>query len=265
MNITAQSKKTIVGSILLDRSGSMNSILPVLIKGLQTFIDETKGTATRAEECYFRLTTFSDYKDVYFPEKTNETTRFGNIENLNTEDLNFTTLGCTRLVDSAIEEANILQEKINELNDKIIMSWFVLLTDGIDNVSRKSHTILKEKIEKLKENNVNCIFMGANIDAIKTGDIYGFDVDKSIQFDTNTTENEEDAPLYQGFRSLSDNVTQTFNDESQDMSFSTLQRSVSAPTQFNPRSNENQSFQSSLPTLVRHVAEELDFDDDHVD
>ena len=232
MNNTENTQKTIVGTILVDRSGSMSVILPTLIKSLHTFIDETKQTAENAEGCYFRLSTFSTTRNVVFPTNPPNNNHFGELKSLNNTDINFNTYGCTRLIDSAIEEIDILSDKLDELNDKDIMSWFVLLTDGDDNVSICNNDELKDKVKEIREKGVHCIFMGANIDAIKSGEQYGFNPEQTIQVDMDVYDDETSTPLYTSFRAISDNMTQTLNDDSLDMSFSTVQRTTSAPSYF---------------------------------
>lgn len=247
---TDTKNKTIIGTVLVDRSGSMHDILPTLLKSLHSFIDETKQTAKQAKQAYFRLSTFSVTRNVIFPIEYNNK-KFGDIETLDTKDVNFHTYGCTRLIDSAIEEVDILESKLNELDDDDVMSWFVLLTDGEDNLSQKPSLVLSDKIKALKEKGVCCMFMGANIDAIKTGNNLGFGVDNSLQVDLNLSEDFDSAPLTQGFRAISDNITQNFMDSSHDSSFSTTQRVSSAPSIFANLNNHDDEIQNSLPTLRR--------------
>ena len=222
------SEKTIIGTILVDRSGSMKLILPTLLKSLHSFIDEIKECSKQATFNYFRLSTFSVVRHTIFPIYEEE--MFGDINTLNKEDVDFHTYGCTKLIDSAIQEADILNKKLDELSNEDTMSWFVLLTDGEDNLSNTSHTVLHDKIKALKERGVSCIFMGANIDAIKTGIDFGFEEKHSLQVDLNVNQSIDSAPLVNGFRAVSDNITQSFYDDTYDTSFSTLQRTSSAPS-----------------------------------
>jgi len=232
MNNTENTQKTIVGSILVDRSGSMSVILPTLIKSLHTFVDETKQTAENAEQCYFRIATFSTTRNVVYPSTPINNNHFGELKNVDNNIIRFNTYGSTRLIDSAIEEIDILSNKLDELENKNILSWFVLLTDGEDNMSESNNELLKTKVNEIKEKGVHCIFMGANIDAIKTGEQYGFSIGQTIQVDMDVYDDDTNTPLYTSFRAISDNMTQTLNDDSLDMSFSTVQRTTSAPSHF---------------------------------
>ena len=232
MNNTENTQKTIVGSILVDRSGSMSVILPTLIKSLHTFVDETKQTAENAEQCYFRIATFSTTRNVVYPPTPINNNHFGELKNVDNNIIRFNTYGSTRLIDSAIEEIDILYNKLDELENKNILSWFVLLTDGEDNMSESNNELLKTKVNEIKEKGVHCIFMGANIDAIKTGEQYGFSIGQTIQVDMDVYDDDTTTPLYTSFRAISDNMTQTLNDDSLDMSFSTVQRTTSAPSHF---------------------------------
>jgi uncharacterized protein YegL len=228
-------KKTIVGTILIDRSGSMSSILSTLITSLHSFIDETKQTAEDAEQCYFRIATFSTTRNVVYPPTPMNNPYFGELKAVDNDTIRFNTYGCTRLIDSAIEEIDILSNKLNELENKNILSWFVLLTDGEDNMSVSNNDLLKTKVNEIKEKGVHCIFMGANIDAIKTGEQYGFSSEQTLQVDMDVHEDQTNAPLYTSFRAISQNMTQTLNNDDLDMSFSTIQRTSSAPSHFTNR------------------------------
>lgn len=230
----SSNNKTIVGSVLIDRSGSMEFILPTLIKALKSFIDEITLRASVAKECQFRLTTFSNAKEVQFPSNK---LMFDNIATFG-EDLEFKANGCTRLVDSAIEEANILSKRLDELKEAgaEVNSWFIVLTDGDDNHSKANSSDLKEKILSLKEKGVSCVLIAANINAEEYGKFFGFDSTKSVQVDMDTRENDDTnlpPPLFQCFRALSQNIADNMEDDKRDIGFSHLQRTASAPSRFN--------------------------------
>ena len=163
----------------------------------------------------------------------------------------FRSYGCTKLIDSAIQEADVLNKKLDELAEEDTMSWFVLLTDGEDNLSNHDSKILKDKINTLKERGVCCMFMGANIDAIKTGVDFGFEESHSLQVDLNVVQDIDSAPLMSGFRAVSDNITQTFYDDTFDSSFSTMQRTASSAPYINNNLDDDIDFDTTLPTLTR--------------
>ena len=242
------SEKIIVGTILVDRSDSMKNILPTLTKSLHTFIDEMKQTSEDAKKCYFRLSTFCCTRHTVFPIYEHDI--FGDIKTINNNDITFNTYGCTKLIDSAIQEVDILSKKLDELSNKDTMSWFVLLTDGEDNLSNNTSTTLKDKITALKKRGVCCMFMGANIDAIKNGIDFGFEESHSLQVELNVVQYIDSAPLMSGFRAVSDNITQTFFDDTFDSSFSTMQRTYSAPN-MNNTLDDNIDFDTTPPTLTR--------------
>jgi hypothetical protein len=249
--------KTIVGSILVDCSLSMELILPTLITSLKTFIDEIKSHESTSSNCYFRLSTFSNKRNNIFP-NTLDSNSFGNIKDIGKDHVKFKTQGCTRLHDSAIEEIDILSDKLHSLKGENVKSWFVLLTDGYDNMSASYASVLEEKVIDLKKRDVNCIFMGANIDAKKHAAFFGFDESKTVQVDLNVHENHMDAPLFQCFRALSDNITQVIENDLYNMEFTPVQRAQSAPSHFNtqktqPTQNDD-DYLINLPppTLQRH-------------
>lgn len=234
----SSNNKTVVGSVLIDRSASMEYILPTLIDALKSFIDEIRLRASVAKECQFRLTTFSNTKQVNFP--PNESSPLGrelifdDIGAVFQEDLAFEASGCTRLIDSAIEEVDILSKRLAELNETgaDTNSWFIVLTDGDDNKSSSPARELKRKIESLKEKGVKCILIAANINAADYGELYGFDSTKSVQVDMDVHADNLDAPLVQCFRALSQNIAENMEDDTRDVGFSYLQRAASAPSHF---------------------------------
>ena len=211
-------KKTIIGTILIDRSGSMENILPTLITSLHSFIDETKQTAEEAEECYFRIATFSTTRNVVYPLSPTHNNDFGELNEIDNKNIKFNTYGSTRLV---------------------------------DNISTFGHYDLKNKIKQLKEKKVHCIFMGANIDAIKTGEQFGFNSDQTIQVDMDVRDDETTAPLFQSFRAISQNMSLSLNNEDEDMSFSTLQRSTSAPSHFVDRTQTQRQSPTQNTTVLQ--------------
>ena len=94
------------------------------------------------------------------------------------------------------------------------------------------------------------MFMGANIDAIKNGIDFGFEESHSLQVELNVVQYIDSAPLMSGFRAVSDNITQTFFDDTFDSSFSTMQRTYSAPN-MNNTLDDNIDFDTTPPTLTR--------------
>ena len=227
----SSNNKTIVGSVLIDRSGSLEFILPTLIEALKTFIHEIRLRASVSKECQFRLTTFSNKKEVYFP--PNEEQMFDDIGAVS--DLEFEANGCTRLIDSAIEEVNVLSKRLDQLEEAgaDVTSWFIVLTDGDDNHSKANSSALKEKIVSLKERGVSCVLIAANINAEEHGKFFGFDSTKSVQVDMDVREEDQlDAPLSQCFRALSQNIADNMEDDTRPVEFTYLQRAASAPSHF---------------------------------
>ena len=89
--------------------------------------------------------------------------------------------GLTKIYDTC---CLVLDDLIkNEEKNKNKMKLFVLITDGEDNSSIfYDFKDLKQRVSNFKkQKNTNAIFIGANIDAIKTGNKFGFDKDTSLQ------------------------------------------------------------------------------------
>lgn len=165
--ITEQKPTQIV--VVLDRSGSMDSIANPTVEGLNSFIKEqrnAKGDATMT------LVQFDhEYQIDYTARPINEVKDLINGET-------FRPNGTTALFDA-------VGKTINDLNttDDVI---FVIITDGHENASKEFN---KEKvfglIEEKKKMGWNFLFLGANQDAIKAGASMGISASNSINYNAN--------------------------------------------------------------------------------
>jgi hypothetical protein len=101
-------------------------------------------------------------------------------------DDDYTVRGCTALIDAiggAIHHiGNIHKYARNE--DVPEHTVFVITTDGMENASRKySSDQVKKMIERQKEKyGWEFLFIGANIDAVKTAAQYGIDKDRAVNY-----------------------------------------------------------------------------------
>ena len=183
-------------TLLVDRSGSMISMGNGVYNGIKTFIsDQKKNAEENSKNIYLTIKSFDDKVEVVqeILEK--------NIDTLDPEKItkdNITPRNSTRLIDTAIEELEELEKKIN--NNKELTGIFALLTDGKDNVSNNSEVDLNKLILKLRDN-INCIFLGANQDAISQGSKYGFTREQSLTYTSKGTTSEN------AMRSLSSNIS----------------------------------------------------------
>jgi hypothetical protein len=198
-----------------------------------------------------------------------------NISDVDANTIDLQADGATRLVDTALYEINLLIEKkkqIKKENDDCeceITAWFFLLTDGDDNMSHQPARKLHQAIDiAKKEYNIQCIFLGANQDAIKTGATLGFNADQSLTFGGEAGNDPDNMPVLSAMRCVSQNLTQMEeNDANTVPAFTHLQRHSSAPDRVEGNL-DNMSYppmteHGRLPMLRRANAQELDDIDEY--
>ena len=152
--------------ILLDRSGSMQSIGKATVEGFNTFLKEQKNADG---EAFVTLVQFDDRYEM-------------NYESLPVKDTtplilgeNFVPRGSTALIDA-------IGKTIEDLNtDRDVV--FVIITDGEENssVTYKREAIMK-MIETQTEAGWKFLFLAANQDAIKAGGTIGIKGSNSINY-----------------------------------------------------------------------------------
>ncbi len=233
--MSSLSQKTIsIGTAVVDKSGSMVDILNGLEGGLKELIQERQKQAKSEDMSLFRLIAFSSEAEQIYPQSIVENsldTNFIDVAKINIADLKLSADGLTRLIDTALYEINLLilkkVEILKEDKNAKVKVWFMILTDGIDNISKAKAIDLHLAIQDARENHeIQCIFLGANQDAINSGNKYGFCRDSSLTFANNVAENDEETCVHNAMRCVSDNISQMVgNDES--FKFSEVQRTSS--------------------------------------
>ena len=175
--------------IVIDRSGSMSSMGNGTVEQIQKLLLEQKKTAEETKiPTRISLTTFDDKVDV----------RLENVRlDLDTSLPKYQDLkdwlqprGLTRLIDTALERLKCLEKNVKlyrqqaNKTGKIIQN-FMLLTDGEDNMSKENSETLRTRLENIRreEKDFTAFFLGANQDAIKTGQGYGFEESTSLTFE----------------------------------------------------------------------------------
>jgi uncharacterized protein YegL len=165
--------------ILLDRSGSMQSIKEDIVGGLQTFISDQKKLAGNND--LFFMAQFDTEYDVLIPWTT-----FNSELEFPTEK--FVPRGSTalydsmdRTIDNAINFFNTLNP--NDRPDKVL---FVTLTDGANNASKTSTKAkIGERIKLLTaEKDWDFSFIGANFDVFAEGSGMGVLAANTMAYDT---------------------------------------------------------------------------------
>jgi len=155
--------------VVLDRSGSMDTIGRATVEGLNTLIKEQKGAEG---EAFMTLVQFDDqYQLDYKSKPIKEVAELIYGET-------FKPRGMTALYDAI---GKTIAE--TDTTDDVVL---VIVTDGMENTSREfTQKIIFDKIEEKKKAGWNVLFLAANQDAMQTGGSLGIDAKNSMTFNAN--------------------------------------------------------------------------------
>jgi hypothetical protein len=172
--------------VVLDRSGSMASILESTIQGFNTFLNEQKNAEG---EAYMTLVQFDDRYEIDYKSKP-----IAEVEEL-IAGVTFKPRGTTALLDA-------IGKTINELETTRDVI-FVIITDGEENASKEyKHDAIKKIIaDKEASGGWKILYLGANQDAIKVGASFGVSAGNAMSFGTS------DEAVKMSYMSFSDNIT----------------------------------------------------------
>ena len=161
---------------ILDRSGSMSGLESDTIGGFNAMIEKQK---KQEGECYVSTVLFDNVSEVL-----HDRIKLADVQPMT--DKEYTVRGCTALIDAiggAIHHiGNIHKYARNE--DVPEHTVFVITTDGMENASHKySSDRVKKMIEHQKDQyGWEFLFIGANIDAVKTAAKYGISQDRAVDY-----------------------------------------------------------------------------------
>ena len=163
-------------SIVVDRSGSMESIRGDMEGAIKHFLDEQKKVDGK---CTVSLYEFDNvYNSVY-----------ENIPVKETKDYTLNPRGMTALNDAIGRTINSLGEKYRKMpeNERPGKIFFIVVTDGHENASREFNgDKIKEMVKHQSDvYNWSFVYLGANQDAVLTGANLGFTVDSNIRITIN--------------------------------------------------------------------------------
>lgn len=171
---------------IIDKSGSMNSMLETAINGFNEFIIEQKSLDGDAlvstilfDSKYHKLYEDMDVKDCYLLTKDNY--KPSSMTAL------YDAIGYT--IDNEIDKLGNLP-----LEERPVKTLCIILTDGQENTSKKySNVKIKEMITEMKNDfNWEFIFLGADENASLTAEIMGISKSNSYAF-TNNSDGLKDA------------------------------------------------------------------------
>ena len=161
---------------ILDKSGSMSGLEADTIGGYNSFLEKQKKVEG---EAFVSTVLFSDRNEV-----VHDRVPIEKIEPMNEQQ--YSVGGCTALLDAiggAVHHIGNVHKYARD-EDRPEHTIFVITTDGEENSSREySYEKIKKMVKRQQEKyGWEFIFLGANIDAIKTARSFGIDRDRSANF-----------------------------------------------------------------------------------
>lgn len=161
---------------ILDRSGSMTGLEKDTIGGFNSMIEKQK----REEgEALVSVVLFDHETEVIY-----DRVPIAQVKPMTTEQ--YYTRGLTALMDAmggAIHHIKTIHKYARE-EDRPEKTIFIITTDGYENASRKySSEKVKKMVEHEKEKyGWEFLFLGANIDAVKTAGDIGIESNRAVDF-----------------------------------------------------------------------------------
>ena len=165
---------------ILDRSGSMAGLEKDTIGGFNSLIEKQK----KQEGKCFVSTVLFDHEMLVLHDRID----LHSVKPLTDND--YQVRGCTALIDaigSSIRHiANI--HKYARPEDVPQNTMFVIMTDGMENASK---TYSSEKVKKMIEHEKEkygweFLFIGANIDAVKTAGSFGIAANRAVNYNADS-------------------------------------------------------------------------------
>ena len=151
---------------ILDRSGSMCGLESDTIGGFNGMLEKQKKSGA---EAYITTVLFDDKFEVLHGHKD-----IMDVKPLTEDD--YYTRGCTALLDA-------VGRTISMIDRDCTKAVVTIITDGLENASREyALPQIKKMIDEKKEKGWEFIFLGANIDAVKTAGSMGIGANRSANY-----------------------------------------------------------------------------------
>lgn len=194
-------------TVVLDRSGSMESLCVEVIGSFNTFVDDQKSVKNPAT---FTLIQFDDKYEVNY-----EGVDIKDVTHLNNDT--YIPRGMTALLDAVGTAIISTGKRLSGMDEpdrpeKVI---FIIQTDGMENASQEyTVEVVKKMIQEQQDKySWEFVFLGSNIDAIATASDMGIRYSNAMTY-ANTPDGTREA-----FKSVSENITFCRCNKNSDMSF----------------------------------------------
>ena len=161
---------------ILDTRGSMSGLEGDTIGGFNSLIEKQR---CQEGECFVSVVLFDNESEVLY-----DRVKLADVRKMTRDD--YTVRGCTALIDAiggAIHHIGNIH-KYARREDVPEHTMFVIMTDGMENAShRYSSDRVKQMIEHEKtEYGWEFLFIGANIDAVKTAGRFGIGSNRAVNY-----------------------------------------------------------------------------------
>ena len=165
-------------TVILDRTGSMESIRDDIIGGFNAFLEEQQKLPGKATMTLVQFDSQDPYEVIC---------RFALASEVPKLDRNvYVPRASTPLLDAIGRGINDLEASIGHIDDKAQPSKVVLaiVTDGQENASREFNRtqIVKMIEEKTKKNDWQFVFLSSDLAAIRDAEAYGIDMKMSLAY-----------------------------------------------------------------------------------
>ena len=157
---------------ILDRSGSMEGLEADTIGGFNSMLEKHK----KVEGDVLVSTVLFDHETQVIHDRV----PLADVKHLTRED--YQTRGSTALLDALGSSIQHIKKYARE-EDKPDKTLFVITTDGMENSSHHfDYNEIKKLVEAQRESGWEFIFLGANIDAISTASHLGINIDRAVNY-----------------------------------------------------------------------------------
>ena len=162
-NKTKQTKTQVFNVIILDKSGSMESIRQAAIDGFNETLAGIKKAQEKyadTQEHFVTLLTFCDCEKKYVFDKV----PIADVRKLTMAD--YEPCCCTPLYDAMGFTLTTMRNHVKNIEDSVVV--VTIITDGLENASKEyTGTAVKQLVEKLKGEGWTFTYMGANQNSVE--------------------------------------------------------------------------------------------------